>query len=87
MMAAARVDFRLNPSVKARIRRAADLRGVHLSTFVRDAVLREAENVMAAERFVTLSDEESCRFLAALDKPFAPNAQLKKAMERGLARR
>jgi uncharacterized protein (DUF1778 family) len=87
MTAAARLDFRLNPTDKARISRAADLRGVPLSTFVRDAVLREAENVMAAELSVTLSAEESRRFLAALDKPFTPNARLKKAMERGLARR
>ncbi len=85
--AAARLDLRLNPTDKARISRAADLRGVPLSAFVRDAVLREAENVMAAELTVTLSAEESRRFLDALDKPFKPNAKLKKAMERGLARR
>ena len=77
---AARLDLRLNASDKARITRAADLRGVPLSAFVRDAVLREAENVMAAELTVTLSVEESRRFLDALDKPFKPNAKLKKAM-------
>lgn len=84
---AARLDLRLNASDKARITRAADLRGVPLSAFVRDAVLREAEKVMAAELTVTLSAEESRRFLAALNKPFKPNAKLKKAMERGLTRR
>ena len=77
---AARLDLRLNAADKARITRAADLRGVPLSAFVRDAVLREAENVMAAELTVTLSVEESRRFLDALDKPFKPNAKLKKAM-------
>ena len=87
MTATARLDLRLNPADKARISRAADLRGVPLSTFVRDAVLRETENVMAAELSVALSAEESRRFLATLDKPFAPNPQLLKAMERGLARR
>lgn len=80
--ATARLDLRLNPTDKARITRAADLRGVPLSAFVRDAVLREAESVMAAELTVTLSAEESRRFLAALDKPFKPNAKLKKAMAR-----
>lgn len=78
--AAARLDLRLNPTDKARITRAAHLRGVPLSAFVRDAVLREVENVMAAELTVTLSAEESRRFLAVLDKPFKPNAKLKKAM-------
>ena len=87
MPAAARLDLRLSSTDKDRIGRAADLRGVPLSTFVRDAVLREADNVMTAEVTVTLSREESRRFLAALDKPFRPNASLKKAMKRGLARR
>lgn len=80
--AAARLDLRLDPSDKARIARAADLRGVPVSAFVRDAVLREAENVMAAELTVTLSAEESRRFLKVLDAPFAPNAKLKKALAR-----
>jgi len=80
--AAARLDLRLNPADKARITRAADLRGVPLSAFVRDAILREAENVMAAALTVTLSVEESRRFLKALDAPFQPNAKLKKALAR-----
>lgn len=80
MTALARLDLRLNPTDKARINRAADLRGVPVSAFVRDAVLREAENVMAAELTVTLSPAESRRFLAALDKPFKPNVRLRKAM-------
>ena len=78
---AARLDLRLNPADKARIARAADLCGVPLSAFVRDAVLREAESVMAAELTVTLSAAESRRFLKALDAPFKPNARLKKAMQ------
>ena len=80
MTSAARLDLRLNPGDKDRITRAADLRGVPVSAFVRDAVLREAESVMAAELSVTLSATESRRFLAAMDKPFKPNAKLKKAM-------
>ncbi|MDO5610471.1 MAG: DUF1778 domain-containing protein [Pseudomonadota bacterium] len=81
-IAVARLDLRLDPSDKARITRAADLRGVAVSAFVRDAVLREAENVMAAELTVTLSAAESKRFLKALDAPFQPNAKLKKALAR-----
>jgi uncharacterized protein (DUF1778 family) len=78
---AARLDLRLNSTDKARIARAADLRGVPLPVFVRDAVLREAESVMAAELTVSLSAAESRRFLEALDAPFKPNASLKKAMQ------
>lgn len=84
---AARLDLRLDSQDKERIARAAALRGVAISAFVRDAVLREAENAIAAETAVTLSAEESRRFLAALDEPFTPNARLREAMERGLARR
>ncbi len=80
--AAARLDLRLNPADKAWISRAADLRGVPLSAFVRDAVMREAESVLAAELTVTLSAEESKRFLKALDAPFRPNARLKTALAR-----
>ena len=79
---AARLDLRLNPTDKARIARAADLRGVPLSAFVRDAVLREAESVMASELTVTLSAAESRRFLKAFDAPFRPNAKLKKGLAR-----
>ena len=81
MTISARLDLRLKPSDKARITRAADLRGMPLSTFVRDALLREAESVIAAELTVTLSAAESRRFLKALDAPFKPNARLKKAMQ------
>lgn len=79
---AARLDLRLNASDKARIARAADLRGVPLSAFVRDAVLREAESVMTSELTVTLSAEESRHFLKAFDAPFRSNAKLKKALAR-----
>jgi uncharacterized protein (DUF1778 family) len=78
---AARLDLRLNPTDKARIAHAAGLRGMPLSAFVRDAVLREAMSVMAAELTVSLSATESRRFLKALDAPFKPNASLKKAMQ------
>jgi uncharacterized protein (DUF1778 family) len=78
----ARLDLRLNPADKTRISRAADLRGVPVSVFVRDAVLREAESVMAVALTTTLSTEESSRFLDALDAPFKPNAKLKKALAR-----
>lgn len=44
---AARLDLRLNPADKDRIARAAALRGVPVSAFVRDAVLREAESIIA----------------------------------------
>lgn len=88
-VAAARLDLRLEPRDKERITKAAALRGLPVSSFVRDAVLREADAAIAADTVVTLSAAESRRFLAALDAPFQPNARLKAAMDAAavLARR
>lgn len=80
-IATARLDLRLESRDKDRIARAAALRGMPVSSFVRDAVLREADATIAAAAVVTLSEAESRRFLGALDAPFRPNARLKKAME------
>lgn len=79
--ATARLDLRLESRDKDRIAKAAALRGMPLSAFVRDAVLREADAAIAADTVVTLSADESRRFLDALDEPFRPNARLKTAME------
>jgi uncharacterized protein (DUF1778 family) len=79
--ATARLDLRLESHDKDRITRAAALRGVPVSSFVRDAALREANAALAASTVVILSEQESHRFLDALNTPFQPNARLKKAME------
>jgi len=80
-MTTARLDLRLDARDKSRIAKAAALRGMAVSAFVRDVVLREADTTIAADAVVALSEQESRRFLAALDEPFSPNAHLKKAME------
>ncbi|MDR6990952.1 DUF1778 domain-containing protein [Luteimonas sp. 3794] len=79
--AAARLDLRIDARDKDRITRAAALRGMAVSAFVRSAVLREADTAIAAETTVALSPAESRHFLASLDAPFQPNARLKKAMK------
>ncbi len=79
--ATARLDLRLDARDKSRIAKAAALRGMAVSAFVRDAVLREADTAIAADTVVTLAEQESRQFLAALDEPFRPNARLKKAMD------
>jgi uncharacterized protein (DUF1778 family) len=83
MTATARLDLRLTARDRARIDRAAALAGLPVAAFVRSAVLREAERTVAAESTATLSAAESKRFLAALEKSFAPNAALRRAMKRG----
>ena len=83
MAASARLDLRLSVRDRERIDRAAALAGLPLAAFVRTAVLREADRTVAAESASTLSLAESKRFLAALRKPFAPNAALRRALKRG----
>jgi uncharacterized protein (DUF1778 family) len=77
----ARLDLRLGIREKDRIAKAAALRGMAVSAFIRDAVLREADSTIAADSVVALSEQESRRFLAALDEHFQPNDRLKKAMD------
>ncbi|MEN5061153.1 DUF1778 domain-containing protein [Luteimonas sp. TWI1416] len=77
---AARLDLRIDARDKDRIARAAALRGMPVSAFVRSAVLREADTAIAADTTVALSPAESRHFLAALDAPFQPNDRLQKAM-------
>lgn len=79
--ATARLDLRLEARDKELIAKAAAIRGLPVSSFVRDAVLREADATIAADTVVTLSKGESRRFLDALDAPLHPNARLKKAMD------
>ena len=83
MAANARLDLRLSARDRERIDRAASLVGLPLATFVRTAVLREADRTVAAESVSTLSPSESRRFLASLGKPFAPNAALRRAIKKG----
>ena len=83
MPATARLDLRLSARDRERIARAASLVGLPLAAFVRTVVLREADQTVAAELVSTLSPAESRRFLAALSKPFAPNAALRRAMKKG----
>src|SRR5690348_14760642 len=81
MTATARLDLRLDAHDKDKIAHAADLRGVPLATFVRQAALREAAAVAAETGAVTLSATEAQRLLAALDKPFKPNKRLQQALD------
>ncbi|MCI1729372.1 MAG: DUF1778 domain-containing protein [Chiayiivirga sp.] len=42
-----RLDLRLSSEDKNRLRRAAQLHGLPVATFVREAALREADNIIA----------------------------------------
>ena len=83
MTATARLDLRLSARDRERLDRAAALAGLPLATFVRTAVLREANRTVAAESAGRLWPEESRRFLAALASPSAPTVALRRALGKG----
>jgi uncharacterized protein (DUF1778 family) len=76
-----RLNLRLESREKDRIAKAAALRGMAVSAFVRDAALREADTTIVAASVAMPSEQESRRFLDALDDQFRPNDRLKRAME------
>ena len=77
-----RLDVRLPEEQKRLIERAAGFLGQTTSAFAVATLVRQAEEVV--ERFGTLrlSDGDRDAFLAALDRPPAPNAKLRKAARR-----
>ena len=59
---------------------AAQLKGMSLAHFIREAAVREAKEVVEGNKVVSLTAQESKALLEALDRPFAPNAKLQEAM-------
>lgn len=82
-IAASRLELRINAQDKKYVSRAAELQGEGVSAFARAVLVREAKRIVESEQTILLSPEESRRFLKALDRPFAPNAALRKALARG----
>lgn len=66
----------MTPEQDALIREAAGLEHATVTSFVLDTVTARAASVIEQSRDVTLSNEAFDRFIAELDKPAAPVAQL-----------
>lgn len=75
-----RLEVRTSQQDKKIVTRAAELRGETVSSFARAVLVREAKKVIESEQTVVLSSDATRRFIQALDRPFAPNATLRKAM-------
>ncbi|CRK61924.1 hypothetical protein [Alloactinosynnema sp. L-07] len=63
----ARLDFRLDPEVKARIERAAKLTRESVSTFIVQAAATAADNILARADVTVMPAEQFDMLLAALD--------------------
>lgn len=76
------IQIRASAEMKARLNRAAQLRGQKLSEFMLDSARREAEDAILDQRVFFLDEKAHEAFLAELDAPAKPNAALKKLMAR-----
>jgi uncharacterized protein (DUF1778 family) len=65
--------------VQTKLEQAAAWRGTTVSSFVVEAALKEAEQVIEKERLIRLTTDDAERLIALLDAPPMPNAALRKA--------
>lgn len=77
-----RLEVRVTPEQDALIRQAADMEGATVTCFVLDTVTARADRVMKQRRDLVLSNEAFDRFMAELDKPADPVAELVELFKR-----
>jgi uncharacterized protein (DUF1778 family) len=78
-----RVDLRIDPSIKERWQRAADLLGVPLASFVTMAAAERAEQTIRDQEMLVLTPEESAWLIDFLAQPpREPTPALLRAAER-----
>lgn len=78
----ARITARIPVSVKVKLQQAADLSGATLNQFLVQAALKEANNILEAERIIALSEQDADKIFNLLENPPKPNEQLKKAFSK-----
>ncbi len=74
-------DLYLDAGERERIEKAAALRGMTVSAFMRHVVLREVDALIAADIAASLPKPEVHRHPPALDEPFRPNDRLKRVIQ------
>lgn len=79
--ATARFDLKLKQDEKQLFSEAAALMGTTTAGFVRAAAKEKARALLEQETRVVMSVKDFAKFAAALNKPFAPNESLRKALK------
>ena len=74
-----RVNPRFPAATVKRLKEASAVRGQSVAAFIVETVSREADRVLAEERYWTLSAQAAESIQKMLAKPPAPNAAAKKA--------
>ena len=67
-----KLDLRVSADAKRALKRAAEASRQSVSEFVLSSALIKAEEVLADQSAITLSDTDWAAFVAALDAPTAP---------------
>ncbi len=67
-----KLDLRVSSEAKRALRRAANVSRQSLSEFVLSSALARADEVLAEQTTILLSDADWADFVAALDAPAAP---------------
>ena len=77
-----RITARVPPHIKETLQRAADLSGATLNQFIVQAALKEAQQVLEAERVIQLSVEDAAQVFRLIENPPAPTNPLTIAAQR-----
>lgn len=81
-----RIDARVSPEVKERIRYAAELQGRNMTDFMVATLVEAANRTIEEHHILRLSIEDSRVFADALLKPPKPNEALIRAAKRWVKR-
>lgn len=75
-----KLDLRLSPAAKQKLRAAAEAAHRSVSDFVLDSALTRADEMLADQRHFGLSPAQWKRFLKALDAPPRSHARMKRLL-------
>lgn len=78
----ARVTARIPLALKETLQKAADLSGATLNQFLVQAALKEARQILEAERTIALSQKDAETLFSLLENPPEANTQLKAAVDK-----
>jgi uncharacterized protein (DUF1778 family) len=77
-----RVTARIPQTVKETLQKAADLSGATLNQFLVQAALKEAHQILEAERVINLSEKDAQTVFSLWENPPEANLRLKAAVDR-----
>lgn len=77
-----RVEFRSSPQEKDLLALAAQLSGINVSAFLREAALQAANTIIRQHEEIKLSQRDQELFLNALENPPEASPRLRKAMKK-----